>query len=74
MFSELDVVVLNRDLPEYRLQSGDVGTIVMVHDKNAGYEVEFVTLVGETVAVVTLPADFVRPIREREIAHVRVVA
>lgn len=74
MFSELDVVVLNRDLPEYRLQSGDVGTIVMVHDKNAGYEVEFVTLVGETVAVVTLPADFVRPIGEREIAHVRVVA
>lgn len=74
MISELDVVVLTRDLPDYGLEAGDVGTVVMVHAERAGYEVEFMTLTGETVAVVTLPADAVRSIREREIAHARVVA
>lgn len=74
MISELDVVVLTRDLPEYGLEAGDVGTVVMVHKERAGYEIEFMTLTGETLAVVTLPADAVRSIREREIAHARVVA
>lgn len=74
MISELDVVVLTRNLPEYGLEAGDVGTVVMVHQERAGYEVEFMTLTGETLAVVTLPADSVRSIREREIAHARVVA
>lgn len=35
---------------------------------------EFVTLLGETVAVVTVPADAVRSPREREIAHARILA
>lgn len=39
-----------------------------------GFEVEFVTLLGETVAVVTVPADAVRSLREREIAHARILA
>jgi hypothetical protein len=74
MISELDIVVLTRDLPDHGLEAGDVGTVVLVHDGDAGYEVEVMTLTGETVAVVTLPADAVRPIRDREIAHARVVA
>lgn len=74
MISELDVVVLTRDLPDHGLEAGDVGTVVMVHEGGSGFEVEFVTFTGETVAVVTLPADAVRSIREREIAHARVVA
>jgi hypothetical protein len=74
MMSELDVVVLTRDLPDIGLEAGDVGAIAFVHEHGKGYEVEFVTFTGETVAVVTLPADAVRPIREREIAHARVVA
>ena len=41
---ELDTVILTEDLPEHRLQAGDVGTIVLVHPEGAGYEVEFVTL------------------------------
>ena len=71
---ELDTVILTEDLPEHRLQAGDVGTIVLVHPEGAGYEVEFVTLGGETVAVVTLLAAQVRPIVGREIAHVRALA
>lgn len=74
MISELDIIVLTRDLPDHGLEAGDVGTAVMVHKRNAGYEVEFVTFTGETVAVVTLTADAVRPIHEKEIAHARSVA
>jgi Domain of unknown function (DUF4926) len=44
-----------------------------VHADGQAYEVEFVTLGGETVAVMTLPADAVRAVTAREIAHVREV-
>jgi Domain of unknown function (DUF4926) len=70
MLCEADTVVLAIDLPQYRLQSGDVGTIVLVHE-HGGYEVEFTTLDGETIAVTSLEADKVRPIAHREIAHAR---
>ena len=73
MIRELDVVALAQSLPDYRLEAGDVGTVVMVHG-DGGYEVEFATLSGDTIAVVTLPADSVRPLRRREIAHAREVA
>ncbi len=71
---ELDTVVLTRDLPEHGLRPGDIGTVVLVHKDRAGFEIEFCTLAGDTVAVVTLPAEAVRPIDKREIAHVRRVA
>ena len=35
------------------------------------YEVEFVTLEGNTAAVVTVEARQVRPVRNREITHAR---
>jgi len=70
MIRELDTVVLTTDLPAHGLKRGDVGTIVLLHD-GGGYEVEFMTLDGETVAVVSLTADQVRPIGRREIAHAR---
>ncbi len=72
MIAELDSAVLTVDLPDHRLKRGDVGTVVLVHG-DRGYEVEFVTLDGETVAVVSLSADQVRPIGRGEIAHVRPV-
>jgi hypothetical protein len=52
MISELDMVVLTRDLSEHGLQKGDVGTIVHVYNVGAAYEVEFVTAISG-VAVVT---------------------
>ncbi len=72
MIKELDSVILTTDLPEYGLKRGDVGTVVLKHEP-AGYEVEFMTLDGETLAVVSLVADQVRPIGGREIAHARLV-
>lgn len=71
MIQELDQVVLTTDLPEHGLRAGDIGTVVLVHQSGAGYEVEFMTLRGETLAVTSLYTDQVRPIAQREIAHVR---
>jgi hypothetical protein len=64
------MAVLTVDLPEHGLKAGDVGTVVLVHGPQ-GYEVEFMTLDGETVAVTSLQASQVRPISTREVAHVR---
>jgi hypothetical protein len=74
MIKELDPVVLTQSLPEEGLQAGDVGWVVMIHAGGAGYEIEFVTLTGETISVVTVPAEAVRPVRAKEIAHARMVA
>ncbi|MBM4050531.1 MAG: DUF4926 domain-containing protein [Planctomycetes bacterium] len=71
MIKELDTVVLAQDIPERGLASGDIGTVVLVHRGGKGYEVEFLTLDGDTVAVVSLSGSQVRPIGRREIAHVR---
>jgi len=70
MIHELDVVALVADLPEHGLKPGDVGTVVLTHG-DAGYEVEFMTLGGETLTVASLSAQQIRPIGRREIAHVR---
>jgi len=72
MIKELDSIVLTEDLPEHGLKCGDVGTIVLSHGER-GYEVEFVSLKGETLAVVSLLAHQVRPLGEREIAQARAV-
>jgi hypothetical protein len=73
MVQELDSVVLTTDLPEYGLESGDIGTVVLVHQDGAGYEVEFMTLDGKTMAIVTLRASQTRQIASGEIAHARMV-
>jgi hypothetical protein len=68
---ELDLVVLTRDVEEFGLKSGDVGTVVHCYGQGEAFEVEFVAASGETVAVLTLmPAD-IRPLSGREILHVR---
>ena len=71
---ELDEIVLTCDLPDQRLTAGDIGTVVLVHGEGKGYEVEFMTLDGETIAVSTLRADQVRGVHHDEIAHARSIA
>jgi Domain of unknown function (DUF4926) len=56
-------VVLVRDIPEEKLRAGDVGTIVETHqvaNREAGYSVEFFDMLGNTIAVVTLPESLLR--------------
>lgn len=73
MIQELDRVILTTNIPESSLKQGDIGTVVLVHQNRQGYEVEFMTLDGETVAVISLSNEQVRSIGGREIAHVRVL-
>jgi hypothetical protein len=72
--NELESVVLTTDLAEHGLSAGDIGTVALVHDSGKGCTVEFMTLAGNTIAVVTLRLDQVRPIAKDEIAHARQVA
>jgi hypothetical protein len=72
MIKELDTIVLTEDLQEHGLKRGDLGTVVLVHDPD-GYEVEFMTLDGETLAIVSLYANQVRSVGKREIAQARAI-
>jgi hypothetical protein len=74
VIEELDEVVLTCDLPDHGLAVGDIGTVVLVYDEGKGYEVEFMTLDGETIAVATLRAERVWPVQHDEIAHARSIA
>jgi len=71
MIKEHDCVVLTADLPDEKLEAGDVGTVVHIHQDGAAYEVEFMTLDGHTVAVATVESDQLRPVSHRDISHVR---
>lgn len=71
MIKELDTVVLTRDIREYGLKKGDIGAIVHCYTDGDAFEVEFVTAEGRTVAVLTLTADDIRLMSNREILHVR---
>ena len=71
MIKELDSVVLTTDLLEHGLATDDIGTVVLVHEGGKGCTVEFMTLTGHTIAVVTLLANQIRQIAKDEIAHAR---
>ena len=73
-------MVLTGDLPNKKLMKGDIGTVVMIHPKvklvssDRGFEIEFFTLDGNTLAVETLLPNQIRPVKTNEVAHVREVA
>jgi hypothetical protein len=70
MIKEHDRIALTEDLPEFGLKRGDIATVVMVH-AIPGYELEFVTLDGDTLAVISVYPHQVRPLGKREIAQAR---
>jgi hypothetical protein len=74
MIKEQDCVVLAHDIPDEGLKAGDLGTVVQIHRAGAAYEVEFVTLTGQTVAVATVLTSQCRPVSRRDISHVRELA
>jgi hypothetical protein len=74
MINEHDMVVLMEDVPDAGLETGDIGTVVHVHKGGAGYEVEIMTLAGDTVAVVTLRPAQIRSVQPRDIAQARAFA
>jgi hypothetical protein len=59
-FQRYQDVVLLRDLPDEGLGAGDIGMVVEQHHapgRETGYSVEFFDMLGNTIAVVTLPAS-----------------
>jgi hypothetical protein len=69
-FRLLDVVVLNKDLPDHRLKRGDLGTVVEVYEPDA-LAVEFVTASGRTEALLTLGVADVRSVDDTDLVSVR---
>ena len=51
---ELDHVALTQELPEHGLKIGDIGIILNIYGDHKGYEVEFVKLNGELIALVSV--------------------
>ena len=74
MIAEHSLVVLDSDPTHDKLTRGDVGTVVHVYKDGKGYEVEFVDGAGQTVALITVGANDVRPIKAGELLHTRTTA
>ncbi len=70
-------VALTRDLPEHGLRKGDVAVVVErlpateEDGGEEGYVLEVFNAVGETLAVVIVPASAVRPLTDEEILQAR---
>ena len=73
MIKEHDRVVIKKGIADKGLKTGDVGTVVHVYKKGEAFEVEFLTLHGEKIAIATLNASQVRPVLKREITHARLL-
>jgi hypothetical protein len=73
MIKEYDRLALKTNIPAEKLKTGDIGTVIHVYKKGSAFEVEFLTLHGETVTVATLDASQVRDLQKREIAHARLL-
>ena len=69
-YKTLDLVVLEKELPELGLRRGDLGTVVHVYEPD-GVEVEFVTASGRTEALTTLHVHDVRPVDDTDLIAVR---
>jgi hypothetical protein len=68
---ELERVALSVDLPEHGLKIGDIGMIVHIYADHKGYEVEFVTLSGDLLALVSVYPTQIRRLESDEIASAR---
>jgi len=69
-YQVLDIIVLDRDLPDHGLRRGDLGAVVEVYTPD-GLELEFVTASGKTVALLTLSVRDVRPVADDDLVSVR---
>jgi hypothetical protein len=71
MINEHERVILTADIPKYHLKAGDVGIIVHIYNTGDAYEIEFFTIDGRTLDVVTVEAGQVRPVTRRDMMHAR---
>lgn len=71
MLQELERVALTEDLPAHGLKAGDIGMVLHIYHEHKGYEVEFVTLNGELIALISVYPSQIRPLAHDEIASAR---
>lgn len=71
MIEAREKVVLTRDLPDEDLVNGDSGTVIHVYGGGKGYEVEFFSLGGSTLATATVRAEDIRVVSQEDITHAR---
>jgi hypothetical protein len=57
--------------PTTGLSQATLGVVVHVYPHYEAYEAEFVTLAGQTAAIVTASSGQIRPIGKDEIPHAR---
>lgn len=57
-----DKIILTRDIPKENLKNGDLGSVIFTYDYGGqkNYMAEFVSLTGETIAVLSLGTSDVR--------------
>jgi hypothetical protein len=70
-------VVVTRDLPNERLKTGDVAVLIdyVSHPKGRedGAILEVFNAIGETLAVATVPASAIAPLRADQVPAVRMI-
>ena len=71
---ELEIAILTVDLPEYGLCAGKRGVVVDVQGEGKAYILEFFTPEGDTIDVVYVHADQIRPQTVEEAAQMAAVA
>ena len=71
MLKEHNRVVLTKDLPADDLRAGDVGVIVHVYREASAFEVEFLALDGNSIAVATVEASQLRGVTAHDVSHAR---
>lgn len=74
MIKEHQRVILTNDLATEGLKAGDVGTVIHVHRGGEAFEVEFLTLHGETAAIASVDASSIRPVTQSDMTHARLIA
>ena len=66
-------VVLTKDIPERKLKRGNVATVVEHHPVSDGeddYSLEIFNVLGDTIAVITVPESAIELFTENEIFSV----
>lgn len=74
MIHELDQIVLTADIDGSQFKAGDVGVVVHIYESGDMFEVEFFSLGGDTLDVITVSANSARPIQAMEVVHARSIA
>ncbi len=70
-------VILLEDVIQKGLRKGDVATVVEHHpvpEGEDGYSLEVFNVLGDTIAVITLPESAIAPLTENEVFSVRPLA